>query len=351
MDANQWADFWRYQIGVNVIPADSINKKTFIKWKEDPRGNWQIEPIPKELHDEWKQNKMFDKGIAVVCGRIFHNPAKKNLYLCAIDADNRKGIEVICKQGLAETANITMVEQHANPNKAHFYFYTTRPMPKKSSDAVNLTLLEKMNKNEVPALEMKGDGTHGIMYCTPSPHQDGSNYQIVGIREPAIYDKIGDKVNEICNEYSLGRTDNNKVSMKVLVKDDTRILEGNNRHEGIMRYAESVLRRVPFLENSIFWDIMVAKNNRMCVPPLSDKEMQKQINDAKIYINKQIEEEEKLKQESRFVFGTTEFWNDVEAYKRSFNPTGTFIKCLQCKVPVSEEALGNKHFGHKVIFC
>jgi hypothetical protein len=31
---NEYADFWRYQIGVNVLPADTKNKVTSIKWSE-----------------------------------------------------------------------------------------------------------------------------------------------------------------------------------------------------------------------------------------------------------------------------------------------------------------------------
>ena len=41
---------------------------------------------------------------------------------------------------------------HDNPNKAHFYFYTHTPMPKKSSDAVNFDIVQKMEKDEVPAI-------------------------------------------------------------------------------------------------------------------------------------------------------------------------------------------------------
>jgi hypothetical protein len=33
-DYNGWADFWRYDIGVNVIPAKTIIKETYINWKQ-----------------------------------------------------------------------------------------------------------------------------------------------------------------------------------------------------------------------------------------------------------------------------------------------------------------------------
>lgn len=348
MEVNQWADFWRYEIGVNVIPADSIRKKTFIKWKDDPRGNWQIEPIPQNIHDEWKRTNAFKDGMAVICGKVFHNESKKHLYLCAIDADNRKGIEEMTSQGITEWAKKTLIEQHANPDKAHFYFYTTRPMPKKSSDAVNLELMEKMNSNEIPALEMKGDGTHGIMYCTPSPHKDGSNYDIIGIWEPMVLDSIGDVVNKICDNYSLGRGNNNKVPMKILMDDETRVIEGSNRHEAIMRYAESMLRKYPNMEKRIFYDVIEAKNKRMCVPPLDSDTLQVQIECAIKYISEQIEQERKLKDIARQVYGTDEFWSDVSEYKRAFNPKKNFINCLECKKIIEANPLDQNHYGHTV---
>ena len=46
-DHNGWADFWYYQIGVNVIPAHTHKKKTFVEWKR-----WQIESLFKRM----KQN-------------------------------------------------------------------------------------------------------------------------------------------------------------------------------------------------------------------------------------------------------------------------------------------------------
>lgn len=354
MDCNEWADFWRYKIGVNVIPADSIIKKTWVKWSKDPRGNWQVDPIPQSIHDAWKNTNAFDKGMAVICGKVHHNQEKSGLYLCAIDADNKKGCDVLHSKGLDYLKEKTLVEQHTNcPEKAHVYFYTHKPTDKKSSDAVNLDLLSKMNTNEIPALEMKGDGTHGIMYCTPSPHRDGSNYQIMGIDEPAILDEIGDVINRICDEYSLGRTNKNRISNKLLVEDDTRIIEGSNRHEAIMVYAEVLLRKLfngkIKLEDNIFRDIIMAKNNRMCIPPLNETEIDVQIKCATEFIAEKIEEEQQLKKIEKNKYGTPEFWTMVRDYRDTFNPVGNFIKCMQCRVEIDANPLDNTHRDHNVV--
>lgn len=354
MEINEYADFWRDQIGVNVIPANSITKKTFIRWKDDPRGNWQIEPIPQDIHDEWKRTNAFKDGMAIICGRVWHNPSKKDLYLCAVDADNQKGIDVLSERGIEEIAKKTLVEVHKNTQgKAHFYFYTHKPMPKKSSDATNMDLLEKINKNEIPALEMKGDGTHGIMYCTPSPHKDGSNYYIIGKVEPMILDEIGKVINQICDEYSLGRGKDNLVPMNMLMSDDTRILEGSNRHEAIMRYAESILRKLHngkvHLEESIFHDIIKAKNNRMCSPPLSDDEVENQIDCAKRYIAEKLEEERIIKQENSHTYGTNEFWEKAKEYKITKKPSEFYVFCVNCNKLIDDSPF-SKHNGHRVNF-
>lgn len=70
-DMNDAADFWRYNIGANVIPADTRNKTTIIRWTE-----YQTNPIPEEQHNKWKQDSAFNDGIAIVMGKIWHNPGR-----------------------------------------------------------------------------------------------------------------------------------------------------------------------------------------------------------------------------------------------------------------------------------
>ena len=54
---NVGADFWRYKIGANVIPADTRNKKPSVEW-----STFQDKPVPEELHNKWKSNGDFSKG-------------------------------------------------------------------------------------------------------------------------------------------------------------------------------------------------------------------------------------------------------------------------------------------------
>ena len=347
MDPNKWADYWRNTVGVNVIPTVGKLKIPKEKWLKDPRGNWQTDPIPISIHNEWKKTGAFDEGMAVICGKVLHRSDRKHLYLCAIDTDNKKAIDELTSD-IEQMAKKTVVEQHANPNTAHFYFYTTKPMRKKSSDSTNAKLLKKMKANEIPSIEMKGEGTHGIMYCTPSPHKDGSNYNILGTKTPAILDDIGNVVEKICEKWGLGIGDDGKVPMKLLMETDTKIIAGHNRHEAIMRYAESILRRFPKMTEQEFKDMVMLKNKRMCDPPLTDEEMDKQIECAINFIDEQIAQENALKQHRKELFGTEEFWSEITIYKQAFNPQGKFLKCLECKEDIEANVFDQKHYGHKV---
>lgn len=53
---NELADFWRNQIGVNTIPADTKNKKPTENWNQ-----YQILPVPETQHKQWKQENEITK--------------------------------------------------------------------------------------------------------------------------------------------------------------------------------------------------------------------------------------------------------------------------------------------------
>ena len=88
---NRFADYWRYDIGVNVIPADTRNKRPLIPWEE-----WQDKPIPEELHRRWKELGTFSKGIAIIPGKVWHRADKLGLYFIFLDADKFIAINELC---------------------------------------------------------------------------------------------------------------------------------------------------------------------------------------------------------------------------------------------------------------
>ena len=148
----------------------------------------------------------------------------------------------------------------------------------------------------------------------------------------------------------MGKGKGNLVSMKVLTEDDTRVLAGSNRHEAIMRYAESMLRKYPDMEKNVFSEVIKAKNNLMCSPPLSESELEEQIKCASEFISRQIQKEEEIRRETKLTYGTTEFWDTISNYLKDHKPDGSYVKCVDCKNDIAEiDPFSTNHKGHKVI--
>jgi hypothetical protein len=298
-DLNAWADFWYYQIGVNVIPAHTRLKKTFVEWKE-----WQTNPIPEELHEQWKRENKFADGMAIVVGKVWRgNHTGK--YLIFIDCDNRKAIEEFCtKNGqtvsLQYMAEKFIVEQHRDDeSKAHIFFYSEIPFIKKSSDTnVVVGFADKIKADDVPAFEVKGQGTHGIAYCTPSFHKNGHRYQFIGstvipetLTENTAHEMM-QHINTTCKKYGLqyleldNRNGKALVPIEDLFSEDYTIHEGHNRHEALLRVMESLIVTLRCKEMAIstIKEFAYVWNKKHCKPPLDDREFNKQWEAAQKYI-------------------------------------------------------------------
>jgi len=157
---NNLADFWRYDIGVNVIPAQTKLKKIFVRWSQ-----WQNAPIPESQHNAWKNDGAFMDGMAIIAGKVWHRSDKSGQYFTLIDLDRPEAIQEFCTingktLSLEEIAKKFIVEQHLDDlNRAHIYFYSPIPFVKKSADSKT-------------GIEIKGLGEHGISNCAPSIHQN-----------------------------------------------------------------------------------------------------------------------------------------------------------------------------------
>lgn len=291
--SNDWADFWRQNIGVNVIPCDTKSKRPIVEWQY-----WQDKPIPDSLHNQWKEKGMFKKGMGVIPGKVWHRPEKVGLYLCAIDIDNRKGIEELCTRNgktvtLERFAEGTIVEQHKDDlGKAHVYVYSRHPYTKKSSDNVSGEVAAKIKANDVPAFEVKGLGEHGIMFCSPSIHKDGHPYEIIGVLEPALTDELEQHIDDICRKYdlaylSVSRDDRALQPIAELFREGTLIHQGHNRHEALLRVSESLLvRNRAIMTTDEIRELAEKWNANHCLPPLPPDEFEKQWNDALKFVER-----------------------------------------------------------------
>ncbi|MDF0682682.1 MAG: hypothetical protein P0116_17115, partial [Candidatus Nitrosocosmicus sp.] len=230
---------------------------------------------------------------AIILGKI-HRGAYKGKYLVGIDIDNKKGIEEFLSHfgkvdTLEKLAEKTIVEQHFDDmNKAHIYFIAEKPLSKKSG------IKSSIDNSDVPAIEVKSDGKHGIMFCTPSIHANGFPYQIIGTTVPTVLDLSGSEKLEDCidqiywkNESSERNINDGLIPIEDLFREDYKVKQGNNRHEAMLRVMESLIAR----NSSIFSEDKIKElsynwNLTHCEPPLDEIEFEKQWNDAKKFLKK-----------------------------------------------------------------
>ena len=218
--------------------------------------------------------------------------SKQGLYFTFLDADKSKAINELCtKNGkppttLQELSQKFIVEQHKdNLEKAHIYFYSPIPFPKKSSDSVL-------------GLEVKGLGEHGIAYCTSSIHQGGQPYEIIGTTEPATLTDEQAKeftlhIDNICKKYGLEYLEKH---YKNLLDSGVKIYQGE-RHVSLISIASSILFRyggngdVKVVEEQELKNKLLDINNNTCDPPLPANEINQIWKDAIAYSTRKKEAE------------------------------------------------------------
>ena len=63
---NDWAKFWYYDIGVNVIPANTREKKPMFGWKQ-----LQNNPLSEEGFQRWIDQDAFKDGLSIIPGKVW----------------------------------------------------------------------------------------------------------------------------------------------------------------------------------------------------------------------------------------------------------------------------------------
>ena len=252
---NEWADFWRYVIGVNVIPAVNLTKTPKVTWKE-----YQDAPIPQELHDEWKSKGMFDDGLASIMGKVFHNESLKDYWLNMVDCDNKLGIEQMTAN-IIELARGTLVEQSANHEKCHVYFYTTEPLKNR--------VLQNPTLDDLPKIEVKSRGRN-LSYCAGGKHKNGSLIDIIDNRIPKRVDgfqletsmagifakyepkktilKASPTEHDMVNDLITRKEDSNRgdLLMKILFKQFSSISIDVLKKDDVLSFAKDLVAKMKY---------------------------------------------------------------------------------------------------------
>ncbi len=174
--------------------------------------------------------------------------------------------------------------------KVHIYFIVEKPLSKRSGiGGPNVS-----GNIDIPAIEVKSEGKHGIMYCSPSVHKNGHPYQIIGTTIPTILDKeqsedLENSINEIYEKYGITVSSNNKTPIHELFNPDFKIRAGNNKSGALMRVMESLIsRNRNILTEGQILALSQQWNQEHCEPPLDESKVNYQWECAKGFIQENI---------------------------------------------------------------
>ncbi|MGH9926327.1 MAG: hypothetical protein ACRD5B_13215, partial [Nitrososphaeraceae archaeon] len=154
----------------------------------------------------------------------------------------------------------------------------------------------------MPAFEVKTSGKF-LTYCSPNIHKSGYAFTPLGTFTPVILseietDELQKHFDNICRKYGLiynggaiGEGGNNdQIPVQELFKEDCRIYKGNNRHLGILRVMDSLLRRNSGIISLQQIEQLARQwNGKHCEPPLEDKDFGRQWKYAQKYVAEKMQ--------------------------------------------------------------
>ena len=325
---NAWANYVRYGLGINVMPAawqviDAEMK--FIpcnSWKE-----YQTKPIPEELHRRWLDEGAFKSGIVGILGHVFHRPDRLGCYLSEVDMDNAVAIQEIIKwkgdKSLVDFGRLGLVTQHTAKldSSAKAYIYSRTPLTNKDPNV-------SKEDTTLPSWEIRCLGRMAVM--PGSRHKKGDPMIIIkdGKLEPfTLSDEIEQQMfeeysNNLCIKHGLtpylttknrgnGNTNSNNdntnnnvlrdttpldpqmarmLSSQIGSYDEAIEIKQHRRHKTMLKIADSILFRhsddeLVNMESLRDWFILI--NEHCCKPPLGMSERDRIWNDAVEYVGRQ----------------------------------------------------------------
>jgi hypothetical protein len=253
------------ELGFNLVPLAYGQKTPAVP---------QLEPYFTNLMSgqEWEDDK---HNIGVITGAISN--------LIVFDIDDQSSFEVFMqKVGSLLDAKLRNTFAVKTGKGYHFYFKTE---PAEFPTGIDTTVLFEGEKGEI-----RVKGNRGYVVAPPSLHPSGKYYE--GNDKPLQTISRADWDSVL---IAFDTREAQKTPMEDLFKPEFRLTAGNNRHEAVMRVAESLIKRLAPLNYSEERIRREAEtwNNDHCFPPLPPSEFDKQWQCAVKFMRKNIEKEGK----------------------------------------------------------
>ena len=240
--------------------------------------------------------------------------------------------------------------------KAHVYFIVEKPL--KNRGRVNG--ISKYEEESIPIIEVKSEGKSFVI-CSPSIHEDGHRYEIIGTNTPLFLNaeksaklegsiiQIHKKYSSCSNNYnpSSGNssylTDELKNITKTLKIDNiTNKIPNGSRNNTLLAVADSLLyhhynsKNIEFLKNFLF-----EINQKICEKPLDEKEVESIWTQATSFMKKIAEGKNSINNNSHNSKGKTNLKSmRIQNQKKNL----LFLNILQILIYTNLSLLQKSHF-------
>ena len=261
-----WADYWRDVVGFNVIPMNG-------KIPVEEYKQFFDRAIPIELHNYWRNNALFDNGIAIINGRLWNNEHRKHLFGHIVDTDTEAGTELIMNMKGVQLTLDDMIKRgiaiEKTPRGFHFIIFSEMEFPHL---AANTSGVEVKGSNKLTTVaptvtegvrrELIGDSMKALEECVTF-----SDFMY----------HVNDKVKQYGIEYLNG---NGKTSYNPVLRNKQKIPKGQ-RHNRLLSYANSLIARLYNTTNrETIYKYFETYNNAECEEPLPESELEQIFKDA-----------------------------------------------------------------------
>jgi len=238
----QWVNFWRYKIGLNVIPCFPKSKVAAIEWKE-------------YQNKKYEDKILLGYNLAIVCGKVSNR-------LVVIDIDSPEIFDELFpekEQLLQETIVI-----QTGSGKYHIYFRINSDLPK--------TMRLKNTKSQ--RIDIQSEGSYVI--SPPSLHPDTEKeYRIISSANTI---KEDDLTNIFQRLKELGFEQNSKKGIDEILNG----VEEGNRNNAAFKYSCFLIQNKK-LPRETAWYELQKWNREDNKPALDTQELKRTFQSALSY--------------------------------------------------------------------
>lgn len=294
---HEGTDFLYYVLGVNIIPADTVNKKPLVaEWKR-----LQSEELTEQEYLANKQNDAYNQGVAIICGKIWRG-LNKDKWINGIDLDNEIAIREFCSQEgkytVEEFLRENLYEFHKDDsNSLHIYIITDKPIKSKARGTIDI-------ENQ-PAIEIKSNGDK-IMFSYPSLHGNYKGQQPIfeqwqfnELKQPAwaTTERLEARIDTICSKYRISYLDNNKDRIKQRLRERDQIPEGSRHNELLKQFNTLWWKYIEkysdgkVTEGKVFEEAL--KIADLCQPPHDQADIERIFADSFAHVSNLVEQDPK----------------------------------------------------------